>query len=311
MRVDAGHPLGDLAPQPDEPDLVRRVGPRPGAAAGRGARRRRSRSRSAWVTRPAGPEPCTSREIDAEVPRPLPNGGRRDAVAAGRHLAASRCRRCGAASAWRRRRLGVGGCGRLGVRVAPAARRPASRCGGCRRLAALPSGLDADEVGADGEHVAGLAVRNVTTPATGDEISTVALSVITSASTDSARDLVADRDVPLDELGLGDALADIGKLDDVNRSSSRPPSSRSSPRRGGPGPGSRSTRARAGTACPSRRPARSALRASRSSRSCTIAHSSAPKPDVSVASWATTQRPVLRPMRRSCRCRAAPACAGR
>ena len=52
----------------------------------------------------------------------------------------------------------------------------------------------------------------VTTPATGDETSTVALSVSTSASDRFGRDLVADRDEPLDELGLGDALADVGQL---------------------------------------------------------------------------------------------------
>ena len=46
----------------------------------------------------------------------------------------------------------------------------------------------------------------------GDEISTVALSVSTSASDRVGCDLVADLDEPLDQLGLGDALTDVGQL---------------------------------------------------------------------------------------------------
>ena len=52
-------------------------------------------------------------------------------------------------------------------------------------------------------------------PATGDGISTVALSVITSTSGWSSADAVARLDVPGDDLGLGDAFADVRQLEDV------------------------------------------------------------------------------------------------
>ena len=58
----------------------------------------------------------------------------------------------------------------------------------------------------------------VTTPVTGDETSTVALSVSTSASTEFGCDLVADGHEPRHELGLGDALADVGELHPERRS---------------------------------------------------------------------------------------------
>ena len=54
----------------------------------------------------------------------------------------------------------------------------------------------------------------MTTAATGEVISTVALSVITSTSGCVLVDEVADLDVPGDDLGLGDAFADIGQLED-------------------------------------------------------------------------------------------------
>ena len=48
-----------------------------------------------------------------------------------------------------------------------------------------------------------------TMPATGDSISTVALSVIKSASWPILLDAVTDLYVPGDDLGLGNALADV------------------------------------------------------------------------------------------------------
>ena len=53
-------------------------------------------------------------------------------------------------------------------------------------------------------------------PATGDGISTEALSVITSARPWSSTIDVAGRDVPDDELDLGDAFAEVGDSDHVH-----------------------------------------------------------------------------------------------
>ena len=57
----------------------------------------------------------------------------------------------------------------------------------------------------------------ITLPATGLSISTVALSVIMSASCWSSSTCVADLDVPGDDLRLGDAFADVGQLEFVGR----------------------------------------------------------------------------------------------
>ena len=90
-------------------------------------------------------------------------------------------------------------------------------------------------------------------PATGEGISTVALSVITSTSAWSSATVSPTADVPLDDLGLGDAFADVGQLDDVNVAHADQASiTRGTPRRRGRARGSTSTRARADTACPSR-----------------------------------------------------------
>jgi hypothetical protein len=51
-------------------------------------------------------------------------------------------------------------------------------------------------------------------PATGDSISTVALSVIMSASC-GLLDHIAHLDVPGEDLGLGNAFADVGQLEFV------------------------------------------------------------------------------------------------
>ena len=56
---------------------------------------------------------------------------------------------------------------------------------------------------------------STTLPATGDSISTVALSVIMSAICWSSAIVVADLDVPGDDLGLGNAFADVGQLEFV------------------------------------------------------------------------------------------------
>ncbi len=63
--------------------------------------------------------------------------------------------------------------------------------------------------------------------------------------------LVARRHMPGHELDLGDALADVGHLDDAH-AHLRPPSCAAARRPRAPGRESRPIRARAGTVCPSR-----------------------------------------------------------
>ena len=223
-----------------------------------------TRSRSACTTRPSGPTAVhrPPGRCRARGPGPAPPAPR-----VGREVGAAclALRRTGRSRHGRRvhradvllRRL------RSAQTAAPAALLPpvppvptvptavlAGRRSRCRRI------------GADGEHVAGLAVEAATTPVTGEETSTVALSVSTSASTRVGRDLVADGDEPLDELGLGDTLADVGQLHREHAHCRRAP--RASPGRHDRARESRTTRGRAGTACPSRTPGRSALRGGRS-----------------------------------------------
>ena len=76
-----------------------------------------------------------------------------------------------------------------------------------------------------------------TLPCTGDGISTVALSVITSASTWSSTTVSPGLHVPGDELDFGDAFADVGHLDDVNAHAAHASIARlnAAPTRSGPG----------------------------------------------------------------------------
>ncbi len=61
----------------------------------------------------------------------------------------------------------------------------------------------------------GLPLSAITLPETGEGISTVALSVITSASGSSSVTMSPTLTMPGDDLGFGGALADIGHLDDA------------------------------------------------------------------------------------------------
>ena len=237
---------------------------------------RKTASRSACSIRPAGPVPRTSRRLI-----PASNARRRsEGEASGRSLVLAGCRRCAWRFGWRRGWR----CGR---------RRLGSDHGWPRRRhldvehcrSSAPTGTMSPAAYASPR----------TVPATGLGSSTVALSVSTSASTESGVTWSPTVDEPLDELGLGDALADVGQLRTGARRHARPPSTRVHRRgRRGPGPGSTTTRGRAGYGVSQpRHPCRSAPRGGRTLAPARARTSSAPKPDVSVASWTTTQRPVF------------------
>ena len=251
------HLLGDAPAQADDLDRLDRWCWRPGRRLRAApAPPRRKASRSSWVMRPAGPLPRTwRRSTPASRARRRTAGeasGLRDrrprraaatGSTAGRGAARGAARRHGAGFSarsglgCRRRRLGR--CGRLLRRgrdlVGPAAR-----------------DLEPDQLGADSQHAADLAAQRDDVPATGDGISTVALSVITSARTWSSGTDVADLDVPFDDLGLGDAFADVGQLDRCACPSQASITALQGARRRAPGRGSSPIRAHADRACPSR-----------------------------------------------------------
>ena len=183
--------------------------------------------------RPAVPLAAHVRQVDAELPGARAHRRRGDRPARASPARRRGARRGGGAAAAcaavRRRCGGRVPAGR--VAGAPAARRRgrgrtpravAARCGSARRrppASARPR-----------------RPAPAPCPATGDGISTVALSVITSASTWSSATAVAGLDVPGDEFDLGDAFADVGHLDRRGCSSWPPsPACNAAATRAGPG----------------------------------------------------------------------------
>ena len=184
---------------------------------------RRKASRSSWPIRPAGPVPRTWRrstpasrarrrtagEAIGFSPggRGGPSGARRD-----------RRREAQADSRGFRRRL-------AGAATAGWAGRRRRRFARSRRhfLVAFARDLQADQLGADRQDAAHLAAQRHDGP--GDRRRDLHGRLV---GHDGGQKLVlqhrlADLDMPFDDLGLGDALADIGKLDDAG-SHLRPPS---------------------------------------------------------------------------------------
>ena len=159
--------------------------------------------------------PSARRRTAGEASGLSPGGACDDAGAGG-----ARARRR-AAAAWRGR--GGRGFGAVGSQRA---------VGGAADFAAAGAGVAAasprctlpapstsmpDQLGAHRHHLSPTSPPSASTlPATGDGISTVALSVITRRATWSSLDRVARLHVPGDDLDLGDAFADVRHLDDVN-----------------------------------------------------------------------------------------------
>ena len=191
-------------------------------------------------------------QIDAGLARPLPHRRARRAASRRAAAAARGAERRGRGAAPARRGGAARGAAAGGGSCGGAGACGASRGAAARRRSAAPGTSMPDELGADRQHVADLAASASTVPATGDGISTVALSVITAATTWSSRDEVADLDVPFDDLGLGDALADVGHLDraGAHAQASIDRGERAADARRGRG--NSPTPARADRACPSR-----------------------------------------------------------
>ena len=311
-RVRERHFFGDFAAHADDLDVLDpRVGRKPRRRAGlraarqerleiaarRCGRRARTRRPAADLRRPR--ELAGARRARRAASRPprarRRQGGRGSAAAAAGGPAGGR--RSAAA------RLGGGACGRGGAgfwrrrRGAAWPPSPATSAGSARRPRPRRS-------------------RRPRRPARrfrhrrGEGISTVALSVITAASDVVLAHEVADLDAPFDEFGFGDALADIGQLDHelAHRHASSISTQRAADARG-PGEIVPFLRMRIG-----RVPAGDPLDRRLQMIEAVLLHqrgSSAPKPEVSVASCTITQRPVFFTEARSRRCRAAAACAGR
>ena len=166
------------------------------------------------MMRPAVPLAATSLQVDAELPGAR---GARAGEAIGRSprrrrpaRARLRCgaRAGGADGAAARRRGG----GRR--RLRPRRRGGARRRRRCRRAARASTSMRISS--APTASICPTSPPSASTwPATGDGISTVALSVITSASTWSSATVSPGLHVPGHEFDLGDAFADVGHLDDV------------------------------------------------------------------------------------------------
>ncbi len=111
-----------------------------------------------------------------------------------------------------------------------------------------PLDLDADELGADGQHLAGFAdaERDDTRDGGGDLDRRLVGHHVGEDRV--GRDLIADLDVPLDQFGLGDAFADVGQLDPEHAHccTLMTRGSGASPCRPDRGRGSTTTRGRAG-----------------------------------------------------------------
>ena len=156
------------------------------------------------------PDRCPSVRSARRAP-PARRVGRGPPVATGARRVRRRCARVGD---------GGGGFGRGRAPQAGVGRRRSGR----RRITVE---LDGHELAADGQHVAGLAVQSdARHRVTGEAISTVALSVITSASTESVVTRSPTRDEPRDQLGLGDTLAHVGQLHAVGAHADINPSHR-------------------------------------------------------------------------------------
>ncbi len=132
---------------------------------------------------------------------------------------------------------------------------PRARASGAwRRRIAHAGNLDADQLGADGQHLPDLAAEGQ--HAAGHRRRDLDAGLVGHHVGQGLvfGDRVAGLDMPGDELDLGDAFADIGHLDHVHVAGHlvMPPSRAAAPRRRAPGPGSRPIPAHAGRACPSR-----------------------------------------------------------
>ena len=163
-----------------------------GDGAARGPRARKA-SRSSWVMRPAGPVPGTwRRSMPASRARRRTAGEASGLLALGRGAprglgaAGAGDRRCGA-----RRPSAAGGRRRRRVRAARLRRRRSRRRGSAARRRRRPSLAGDLRAGPASEPTATMSPTSApsqrTLPSTGEGISTVALSVITAASTVSSR----------------------------------------------------------------------------------------------------------------------------